>query len=418
MKIHEYQAKEILRKFGVTVPEGKVAITPDEAFVIAKELGGAVVIKAQIHAGGRGKGGGIKVAKTPEEARDAAAKIVGMKLVTHQTGPAGRIVKKVLVEKSCDIARELYLGMTLDRSKAEITMMACSEGGVEIEEVARRSPEKILKVAVDVNNPPHPPLGKGGAPIQPPLGKGGVEGEAIVPPFEKGGEGGIYHELGYKLGLNKNLADKFAEFAGGLCSAYIECDCSLAEINPLVVTKKGDLLALDAKINLDDNALFRHPEFASLLDPDEEDPMELEAKKHDLNYVSLDGNIGCMVNGAGLAMATMDIIKLYGGEPANFLDVGGGATRENVAEAFKIILHDPKVKAILINIFGGIVRCDMVAEGIVAAAREIGVKAPLVVRLQGTNVEAGRRILAGSGMNIVFAEGFADGARLAVKNAK
>lgn len=383
MKIHEYQGKDILRKFGVSVPEGFVAFTPDEAYALAKELGGTVVVKAQIHAGGRGKGGGVKVCKTADEAREAAKKMLHWNLVTHQTGPEGKEVKKVLIEKGCEIAKELYLGMVLDRATARVTIMASREGGVEIEEVASKHPEKILKAAVD-----------------PAVGFQAYQGR----------------NLAFGLGLDKDLAGKFVKFVGGLYNAYTACDCSLAEINPLVITKQNDLLALDAKINFDDNALYRHKDFEELRDLDEEDPAEMEAKKHDLNYISLNGNIGCMVNGAGLAMATMDIIKLYGGEPANFLDVGGGATKENVTSAFKIILRDPKVKAILINIFGGIVKCDMVAEGIVSAAKEVGVKVPLVVRLQGTNVTAGRKILADSGLNIVSAEGFAEAAEKAVKS--
>jgi len=383
MKIHEYQGKDILRKFGVNVPDGRIAFTPDEAYALAKELTGTVVVKAQIHAGGRGKGGGVKVCKTADEAREAAKKMLHWNLVTYQTGAEGKEVKKVLIEKGCDIAKELYLGMVLDRATARVTIMASREGGVEIEEVAARHPEKILKVAVD------PAVG-----FQPFQGR----------------------LLGFGLGLDKDLAGKFVKFVSGLYKVYTACDCSLAEINPLVITKGGDLLALDVKINFDDSAFYRHKDFEELRDLDEEDPAEMEAKKHDLNYISLNGNIGCMVNGAGLAMATMDIIKLYGGEPANFLDVGGGATKENVTAAFKIILRDSKVKAILINIFGGIVKCDMVAEGIVAAARGVGVKVPLVVRLQGTNVNIGRKILAESGLNIVSAEGFAEAAEKVVKS--
>lgn len=385
MKIHEYQAKELLRKFGVALPEGGVAFTVDEAVNIAKGLGGTVVVKAQIHAGGRGKGGGVKVCKTLDETRDAASKILGMRLVTHQTGLEGKIVKKVLVEKGSNIDRELYLGMTLDRSTAKVTLMASSEGGMDIEKVAAKYPEKIFKLGID-------------------------SGDGVSLPLVK--------DIGKKLKLSDPLIEKFAGFVTALYKAYVESDASLAEINPLVITKEGNIIALDAKINLDDNALYRHPELAALMDPDEEDANELKAKKFDLNYISLSGNIGCMVNGAGLAMATMDIIKLCGGEPANFLDVGGGATKENVAEAFKIILHDPKVKAILINIFGGIVKCDMIAEGICAATREIGVKVPLVVRLQGTNVDAGRKILKESGLNIVSAEGLAEAAEKVVNCIK
>lgn len=390
MKIHEYQAKGLLQKFGVRVPAGAVALSAVEAYEIAKRLGGPVVVKAQIHAGGRGKGGGIRPANTPEDARKIASEIIGMKLVTHQTGPSGKIVKRALVERCSDIARELYLGMTLDRSAARVTLMASSEGGMDIEKVAAEHPEKIFKLPIDPENPP-------------------------VPPFEKGGEGGIY-EIIQKLGLTGLLVGKIIRFVASLYKAYIECDATLVEINPLVITKGGEILALDAKINLDDNALYRHPDLESLRDIDEEDAAEMEAKQHDLNYISLEGNIGCMVNGAGLAMATMDIIKLHGGEPANFLDVGGGATKANVAEAFKIILRDPKVKAILINIFGGIVKCDMIAEGIVSAAREINVKVPLVVRLQGTNVEIGRKILADSGLNIISAEGLGEAAEKAVRS--
>ena len=456
MKIHEYQAKELLKKFGVAVPRGRVATTADEAYDIARKIisqqaqpegcySSSVVVKAQIHSGGRGKGGGVKVCKDAEEAKAAAAKILGMRLVTHQTGPEGRIVKKVLVEEGSNIARELYLGMTLDRSTAMVTLMASPEGGMDIEKVAVEHPEKIFKLAIDSENPPPPPFSKGGQQATPPFGKGGQQatppfskggqkgtppfskggqeetppfekgGQQATPPFEKGGPGGIY-EITKKLGLTGQLAQKFTQFVTALYNAYVECDCSLAEINPLVVTKEGELLALDAKINLDDNALYRHPEFESLRDLDEEDPKEMEAKKFDLNYISLNGNIGCMVNGAGLAMATMDIIKLCGGEPANFLDVGGGATKENVAQAFKIILQDPNVKALLINIFGGIVKCDMIAEGIVSAAREIGVKVPLVVRLQGTNVELGRKILADSGLNIISAEGLKEAAEKVVRS--
>jgi len=386
MKIHEYQAKEILKKFDVAVPHGRVALTVDEACAIAKELGGVVVVKAQIHAGGRGKGGGIKVCRNAEEVKAAAKDILGMRLVTHQTGPEGKIVKKVLVEKGSNIDRELYLGMTLDRAASRVTLMASPEGGMEIEKVAAAHPEKIFKLAIDPDKGLNPPKGEGR------------------------GEGALDH-ISRQLGLGGQLASKFAQFAANLYKAYIESDASLAEINPLVVTKEGEILALDAKINIDDNALYRHDDLAKMMDKDEEDPLELEAKKFDLNYISLNGNIGCMVNGAGLAMATMDIIKLCGGEPANFLDVGGGATKENVVAAFRIILHDSKVKAILVNIFGGIVK---IAEGIVAATKEAGIKVPLVVRLQGTNVEAGRKILAASGLNIVSAEGLKEAAEKAV----
>jgi len=368
MKIHEYQGKEILRKYGVPTLEGKVAFTVDEAIQVAEKLGFPVVVKAQIHAGGRGKGGGVKVAKNLEEAKRHIQNILGMTLITHQTGPEGKIVKKLFIEKGCDIGRELYLGAVLDRASSRVTFMASSEGGMEIEEVAAKHPEKILKMSVD------PELG-----VNP--------GEAQV--------------IAQKLDLNGATADKFVSFIKALYDAYMKGDCSLIEINPLVVTKQGDLLALDAKINFDDNALFRHPEYEAMRDLDEEDAAEIEAKKYDLSYISLDGNIGCMVNGAGLAMATMDIIKVSGGEPANFLDVGGGATAEKVTAAFKIILADPKVKGILINIFGGIMKCDTIANGVVTAAREVHIKVPVVVRLQGTNVDLGKKILQESGLPLI-----------------
>lgn len=385
MKIHEYQGKELLKKYGVTVPEGLLARTPEEAFEHAKTLGGTTVIKAQIHAGGRGKGGGVKLAKTPEEARQAAKSILGMNLVTHQTGPEGKEVKKVYVEKGCNIANELYLGMVLDRATSRVTMMASAEGGMEIEEVAAKTPEKIIKVAID-----------------PAVGFQAFQGR----------------QLAYALDLDKVIANKFVKFASALARAYMEADCSLLEINPLVITQEGEVLALDAKVNFDDNALFRHPDYEELRDMDEEDPNEWEAKKHDLSYVSLDGNIGCMVNGAGLAMATMDIIKLSGGEPANFLDVGGGATSEKVTAAFKIILSDPKVKAILVNIFGGIMRCDVIATGVVAAAKEIGLNVPLVVRLLGTNVDLGKKILADSALPIISVDTLPEAANKVVEAAK
>lgn len=381
MKIHEYQAKDILKKYGIPVPDGGVAENSTQARQVADRLEGHIVVKAQIHSGGRGKGGGIKVAANPEEAEELAAEIIGMKLVTAQTGPAGRVVKKVLVEKVSDIAQELYLGIVLDRSTASNVIMASAEGGVEIEEVAKNSPEKIIKVHVDQ-----------------------VSG---FQPF-------YARKLGFQLGLNKEQVGAFVKIVTGLYRAYINCDCSLAEINPLVITTKSDMMALDAKMNFDDSALSRHAELAELRDLNEENPAEIEAKKFDLNYISLDGNIGCMVNGAGLAMATMDIIKLYGGEPANFLDVGGAATKDNVAAALKIILSDSKVKGILINIFGGIVKCDMIAEGIVGTAKEMSINVPLVVRLQGTNVEKGREILKASGLKIVSAEGLAEAAEKVV----
>ena len=386
MKIHEYQAKEILRRFNVPVPKGRIATTPEEAQAIARELGGAVsVVKAQIHAGGRGKGGGVKLARSPEEARARAQEILGMQLVTHQTGPAGQKVRRVLVEQGCDIARELYLGLTLDRDSSRLTLMASSEGGVEIEEVAAKHPEKILKTAID-----------------PVVGLSSFQGR----------------KLAYGLGLGKDVANRFVEFARALAVAYERVDASLAEINPLVLTKGGDVLALDAKINLDDNALFRHPDLAAMRDPDEEDPRENEAKQFDLSYIALEGNIGCMVNGAGLAMATMDIIKLAGGQPANFLDVGGGADAKKVTAAFKIILGDTHVRAVLVNIFGGIMKCDVIAEGIVVAAREVGLRLPLVVRLEGTNVEKGKAILAQSGLAITSADGMRDAAEKVVAAAR
>ena len=385
MNVHEFQGKEILKQYGVPVPAGRVALSPNEAETIAKELGGGtVVVKAQIHAGGRGKGGGVKVAKNPVEAKEAVRKILGMNLVTHQTGPGGKTVRRVLVEQGCDIARELYLGVAIDRATEKIVVMACEEGGVEIEAVAARTPEKILKAHVD-------PL----------LGMQGFQAR----------------ELAFGLGLPKEQVGKAVKFILALYRAFTEKDASLAEINPLVVTKQGDLLALDAKMNFDANALFRHPEIEAMRDVTEEDPRELEASKHDLSYVSLDGNIGCMVNGAGLAMATMDIIKLYGGNPANFLDVGGGASQEKVAAAFKLILADAQVKAILVNIFGGIMRCDVIAKGVVAAAQEVNLAVPLVVRLEGTNADEGKRILRESGLRITPATGMREAAEKVVAAA-
>ncbi len=382
MKIHEYQGKQILKKYAVPVPEGFLAVSVDEAYRYAKQLGGLVVVKAQIHAGGRGKGGGVKVAKNAEEAKAAAAQILGMRLKTHQTGPEGSIVRKVWIERGCNIDKEYYLGMVLDRASSRVTLMASAEGGMEIEEVAAKSPEKILKAAID-----------------PAVGFQAFQGR----------------ELGYGLQLEPGLVNKFVKFAATLSRAYMEADCSLLEVNPLVLTKEGEFLALDAKVNFDDNALFRHPDYEELRDLHEEDPQEIEAKKYDLSYISLDGNIGCMVNGAGLAMATMDIIKLYGGEPANFLDVGGGASAEKVTAAFKIILSDPKVKAILVTIFGGIRKGDVIAAGIVAAAKEIALKVPLVVRLLGTNMELGKKILAESGLPIISADRMDEAAQRVVK---
>ena len=383
MNIHEYQAKGLLAKFGVAVPRGGVAYTAKEAERVAKDLGGSVwVVKAQIHAGGRGKGGGVKVVKSVKDVTDAAKKMIGMQLVTHQTGPAGKEVKRVYVEEGCDIARELYLGILIDRGSSRITLMASTEGGVEIEKVAAETPEKILKVAID------PATG--------------------MQPFHA-------RKLAFGLGLEGEQVRNAVRFMLALYEAFTSLDASLAEINPLVITKQGRVIALDAKMNFDDNALFRHGDLQELRDEDEEDPAELEASKHDLNYIKLDGNIGCMVNGAGLAMATMDIIKLYGGSPANFLDVGGGATRERVTTAFKLILSDPNVEGILVNIFGGIMRCDVIAEGVVAAAREVSLHVPLVVRLEGTNVDLGKKILAQSGLAIVAADNLADAAEKIVK---
>ena len=381
MNIHEYQAKDILRRYGVTVLNGKVATSPEEVATIAKEFGSVCVVKAQIHAGGRGKAGGVKVCRTPEDAREFAKGLLGKKLVTHQTGPAGREVRRVFVEQGCDIARELYLGMVLDRAKGWLTLMASSEGGVEIEEVASRSPEKILRESID-----------------PVVGLQAFQARKVA----------------FALGIPKASLNKAVSFMIGLYRAFVDSACSLAEINPLVLTKGGDIVALDAKMGFDDNGLFRHPDIAALRDANEEDPKETEAAKFDLSYISLDGNIGCMVNGAGLAMATMDIIKLYGAEPANFLDVGGGATKEKVAAAFKILLSDANVKAVLINIFGGIMQCDVLAQGVVDAAREVKLNVPLVVRLEGTNVERGREILAESKLNIISAADMADGAKKAV----
>jgi succinyl-CoA synthetase beta subunit len=385
MNIHEYQAKEILRRYKVNVPRGKVAATAPEAEAAARELGGGLcVVKAQVHAGGRGKGGGIKLAKTPAEAREIAAKMIGMRLVTHQTGPEGKEVHRVLVEEGCDIARELYLGMVLDRALGRLTVMASSEGGVEIEEVAARSPEKILREVID-----------------PAIGLQAYQAR----------------DLAFGLALPKQSINKAVAFMSGLYRAFVDSDCSLAEINPLVLTKQGDLLALDCKMGFDDNALYRHPDIREMRDFAEEDPREVEAAKYDLSYIGLDGNIACMVNGAGLAMATMDIIKFYGGSPANFLDVGGGATTEKVTAAFKILLSDKNVKAILVNIFGGIMKCDVVATGIVTAAKEVKLAVPLVVRLEGTNVELGKKILSESGLNIIPGENMADAAEKVVKAA-
>ncbi len=384
MNIHEYQAKSVLAKYGVAVPRGKVADTPAEAEDIAKEFGTPVVVKAQIHAGGRGKGGGIKLAKSHDEAREFAKQIIGMNLVTHQTGPQGKRVKRVLVEQASAIKRELYLGMVIDRAVSRVVMMASTEGGMEIETVAARTPEKILKEHVD------PALG-------------------LMPNQAR--------KLAFGLGIPPELTGKAVKFMTGLYNAFVDTDCSLAEINPLVITEGGDIIALDAKMNFDGNSLFRHKDLQAMRDFDEEDPTETEASKYDITYISLDGNIGCMVNGAGLAMAAMDMIKMSGGSPANFLDVGGGASTEQVTNAFRLILSDPKVKAILVNIFGGIMRCDVIAEGVVLAVKTLGLKVPLVVRLEGTNVEKGKEILAASKLNIISASDMRDAAQKVVAAA-
>jgi len=386
MNIHEYQAKGILRKFGVPVPDGHVCYNGASAREWAKRLGdGPWVVKAQIHAGGRGKGGGVKLARTSEEVRLTARDMLGMTLRTHQTGPEGKVVTRVLVENGCNIARELYVSLLVDRVTSRVTVMASTEGGMDIEEVAAKTPEKIFSEAVD-------PL----------VGLTGFQ----------------CRKLAFSLGLEGKLTAKAVKVLEALYTTFIACDCSLLEINPLVVTKEGDLLALDAKFGFDDNAVFRHPKIADLRDYDEEDPNEVEASQHDLSYVSLNGNIGCLVNGAGLAMATMDIIKFSGGEPANFLDVGGGATIERVTEAFKLILSDKNVKGILVNIFGGIMKCDVIATGVIEAAKQVSLQVPLVVRLEGTNVELGKKMLADSGLNIVAADGMADAARKIVAAVK
>lgn len=377
MNIHEYQGKQLLRQYGVAVSSGEVAFTVDEAVAIAERLGGRAVVKAQIHAGGRGKAGGVKVAKTIDEVRTYASQILGMTLVTHQTGPEGKLVKRLLIEELTDIQKEYYVGVVVDRSTGRVVMMASSEGGTEIEEVAEHSPEKILKQVVD------PAVG--------------------LLPFQA-------QNLAYGIGIASPLVKKAVKFMLGLYQVFAEKDCSIAEINPLVVTGSGDVLALDAKFNFDTNALFRHPEIVELRDFDEEDAKEIEASKFDLSYIALEGNIGCMVNGAGLAMATMDTIQHFGGSPANFLDVGGGATTEKVTAAFKIILSDPNVLGILVNIFGGIMKCDVIANGVIAAAKDVGLDKPLVVRLEGTNVDLGKEILNHSGLNIVAADSLADAA--------
>jgi succinyl-CoA synthetase beta subunit len=384
MKVHEYQAKAILARYGVPVPKGEVADTPEAAREAAKRLGGPVVIKAQIHAGGRGKGGGIKVAKSAEEVFSLAGAILGMTLVTPQTGPEGRVVRKVLIEEALEAERELYLALTLDRSRARPVAIASRSGGMEIEEVAARDPKAVVRETID------PALG--------------------VFPFQA-------RRLAFELGLDGEAFKGGTALVQALFRAYVDTDASLAEINPLVVTRDGRVLALDAKMNVDDNALFRHADVRAMRDLSEEDPLEVEASKFGLNYIKLDGNVGCMVNGAGLAMATMDLVKLAGGEPANFLDVGGGASEEQVKNAFRIILSDRNVRAVLINIFGGIMRCDVIARGVVAAVREMGLSLPIVVRLEGTNVDEGKRILRESGLTVTPAEGLADAARKAVEAA-
>ncbi|MCK8488587.1 ADP-forming succinate--CoA ligase subunit beta [Paenibacillus sp. MBLB2552] len=379
MNIHEYQGKEVLKQYGVAVPEGRVAFTVEEAVEAAVALETpVVVVKAQIHAGGRGKAGGVKVAKNLDEVRSYAQEILGKVLVTHQTGPEGKEVKRLLIEQGCDIKKEYYVGVVVDRGTGQVTMMASEEGGTEIEEVAAATPEKIFKEAID------PAIG--------------------LTPFQA-------RRLAYAINIPNELVGKASQFMLALYEAFVDKDCSIAEINPLVVTGDGNVMALDAKLNFDSNALFRHKDILALRDLEEEDEKEIEASKFDLSYIALDGNIGCMVNGAGLAMATMDIIKYYGGDPANFLDVGGGATAEKVTEAFKIILSDAKVKGIFVNIFGGIMKCDVIASGIVEAAKQVGLDRPLVVRLEGTNVDLGKQILAESGLAIVSADSMADGAQ-------
>ncbi|HEX6097926.1 MAG TPA: ADP-forming succinate--CoA ligase subunit beta [Thermoanaerobaculia bacterium] len=385
MKVHEYQAKEILRRYGVPTPRGIVVDTPDEARQAAKELGGRVVVKAQIHAGGRGKGGGVKLAKDADEAAQLTKNMLGMTLITHQTGPEGRVVRKVLIEEALNIDKELYLAVTLDRATGMNVIMASSQGGMDIEEVAAHDPTAIHREPVD-----------------------SVLG---VQPFQA-------RQVAYALGLTGDAYKKCVDFTQKLMRAYIETDASLLEINPLLVTKEGNVLALDCKMNFDDNALFRHKDIVEMRDLHEEDPLEVESSKFGLNYIKLDGNVGCMVNGAGLAMATMDIVKLAGGEPANFLDVGGGASAEQVKNAFRIILSDKNVKAILINIFGGIMRGDRIAEGVVSASREVGLPVPVVVRLEGTNVELGKQILKDSGLPLITADGMWDAAQKVVAAAQ
>lgn len=385
MNVHEHQAKKILEAHGVRVPKGKVASTPDEAEEIARNLDcSAYVVKAQIHAGGRGKGGGIKLANSPEEVGEYAQAILGMQLVTPQTGAEGKLVRNVLITEANEIQKELYLSMVIDRATSRIVMMGSEEGGVDIEEVAATQPEKIIKETID------PAIG--------------------LQPFQA-------RKMVYQLSIPTELVDQATKLMMGLYDTFVDCDCSLAEINPLAITKSdegSDIIALDAKLNFDDNALDRHADIQKIRDPDEEDARELEAKKSGLSYISLDGNIGCMVNGAGLAMATMDLIKLHGGEPANFLDVGGNASTESVAHAFRLILNDNKVKAVLVNIFGGIMKCDVIANGIIEAVKQVDLKIPLIVRLEGTNVDLGKQLLADSGLNLIAADGLAEAAQKAV----
>ncbi|PIC71789.1 ADP-forming succinate--CoA ligase subunit beta [Sporosarcina sp. P18a] len=383
MNIHEYQGKQLLRDYGVAVSKGRVAFSPKEAMAVAKEIGTVpIVVKAQIHAGGRGKAGGVKIVKTLDEVRAVAADLIGKQLVTHQTGPKGQEIKRLLVEEGIDIEKEFYIGLVVDRATDRVTLMGSAEGGVEIEEVAENNPEKIFYEVID------PVVG--------------------LVPFQA-------RRMAFNMEIPSNLINKAVSFFLGLYKVFSEKDASIVEINPLVVTKDQRVLALDAKFNFDDNATFRHKDIMELRDFDEEDPKEIEASKYDLSYISLDGNIGCMVNGAGLAMATMDTIHYYGGEPANFLDVGGGAKKEKVAAAFKIILSDPKVKGIFVNIFGGIMKCDVIAEGVIEAAKEVGLQVPLVVRLEGTNVERGKALLQESGINIVAADSMAEGAKKIVE---
>lgn len=386
MNIHEYQAKEVLRKFGVATLKGKTADTAEEAVAAAKEIGGNIwVVKAQIHAGGRGKGGGVKLAKTLDEVKTISSQIIGMTLVTHQTGPEGKKVNKVFIEQGCNIAKEYYVACLIDRATGRVAMMASSEGGMDIEEVAEKHPEKIVKVDID-----------------PTVGLAAFQAR----------------QLAFAIGMDATVVNKAVKFFSGLYEAFIHCDCSIAEINPVVVTKEGDVLALDAKMNFDSNALYRQKEIVAYRDLTEEEASEIEASKYDLAFIKLDGNIGCLVNGAGLAMSTLDIIKLHGGAPANFLDVGGGANKEKVTNAFKIILSDANVKGILVNIFGGIMKCDVIAEGVIAASRELGLKVPLVVRLEGTNVELGKKLLSESGLNITPANDLTDAAKKIVAAVK